>query len=47
MIRTRAFIIVTVFLLSACAHHQKLPPEEFYHVYVAGQVEDGLHVLIV
>jgi hypothetical protein len=42
VILRRTFIIIIVFLLSGCAHHQKLPPEEFHHVYVAGDLEGGL-----
>ena len=42
MVSARALIITFAIIISSCAHHQKLPPEEVYHVYVANDTEDSL-----
>jgi hypothetical protein len=38
----RTFIVVLAIIVSGCAHHQKLPPEEVHTIYVAAGKEDTL-----
>ncbi len=38
----RVFILSLAIIISGCAHHQKLPPEDVHHVYIAEVTEDTL-----
>jgi hypothetical protein len=42
IIAKRWIIIGAAIVLSACAHHEKIPPEEVYSVYFAMDTEDSL-----
>ncbi len=42
MLFIRVFIVALAFVVSGCAHHFQLPPEEVYTVYIADGKEDTL-----
>ena len=42
MITNRWIIVGIAIILSACAHHERLPPEDLYSVYFALDTEDLL-----